>query len=67
MRSVFKAIFLRELKEKILSRSIALPTTFPTEKAPYKAWKNALYKKEWVIYGKRPFGGLQQVIEYFGR
>ncbi len=71
MKSVFKAVFLRqlnkELKEKILSKSIALPTTFPIDKAAYKAWKNALYEKDWVIYAKRPFGGPQQVIEYLGR
>jgi hypothetical protein len=67
LRSVFKAIFLKELKEKIQSKSIALPTTFPTEKAQYKAWLNALYDKEWVVYAKRPFGGPKQVIEYLGR
>jgi hypothetical protein len=26
-----------------------------------------IYKKEWVVYAKRPFGGASQVIEYLGR
>jgi hypothetical protein len=26
-----------------------------------------LYKKDWVVYAKRPFGGAEQVIEYLGR
>ena len=29
--------------------------------------RQALYKKEWVVYAKRPFGGANQVIEYLGR
>ncbi len=28
---------------------------------------NDLYKKKWVVYAKRPFGGPQSVIEYLGR
>ena len=26
-----------------------------------------LYKKPWVVYGKRPFGGPEQVLQYLGR
>ena len=28
---------------------------------------NQLYKKDWVVFAKRPFGGPQSVIEYLGR
>jgi len=27
----------------------------------------SLFKKDWVVYAKRPFGGPEQVIEYLGR
>ena len=27
----------------------------------------ALYKTDWVVFAKRPFGGPQSVIEYLGR
>ncbi|MGO3307420.1 MAG: IS91 family transposase [Sphingobacterium sp.] len=27
----------------------------------------SLFEKSWVVYAKRPFGGLKQVIEYLGR
>jgi hypothetical protein len=27
----------------------------------------SLFKQQWVVYAKRPFGGPQQVIEYLGR
>ena len=29
--------------------------------------KDGLYRKDWVVYAKRPFGGSQQVFEYLGR
>ena len=67
MQSVYRAIFLRELKEKIVSKSIVLPPTFSLEKPVLKAWLNDLYDNTWVIYAKRPFGGPKQVIEYLGR
>jgi len=28
---------------------------------------NELYKKDWVVFAKRPFNGPQSVIEYLGR
>ena len=31
------------------------------------AFRRDLYKNEWVVYSKRPFGGAGQVIEYLGR
>ena len=67
MQSVYKALFMKGLDALIQSNSLMLPPDFPTEKSAYKAWKNALYEKLWVIYAKRPFGGPQQVIEYLGR
>jgi Putative transposase/Transposase zinc-binding domain len=33
----------------------------------FARWKNALYKKDWVVYCKPPFGGAQQVFKYLGR
>jgi len=33
----------------------------------YKYIKNKLYKKEWVLYAKKAFGGPSQVLEYLGR
>jgi hypothetical protein len=58
---------MRALNAKIQSKSVVLPPTFSLEKGCYKAWKNGLYAKEWVVYAKRPFGGPKQVIEYLGR
>jgi hypothetical protein len=31
------------------------------------AFKDKLYRKEWVVYAKRPMGGAEQVYRYLGR
>jgi hypothetical protein len=67
MQSVYKALFMKGLDQAIQSQAINLPPDFSLEKPVYKAWKNTLYAKDWVIYAKRPFGGPKQVIEYLGR
>jgi len=33
----------------------------------YKQIQKELYKNQWVVYAKQPFGGPEQVIEYLGR
>ncbi len=33
----------------------------------FAALKDRLYRKEWVVYAKRPFGGPEHVFEYLGR
>jgi hypothetical protein len=67
MKSVYRALYMKALHEKIQAKTMTLPPDFPTEKKAYQAWKNALFAKDWVIYAKRPFGGPKQVIEYLGR
>ena len=67
MKSVYRALFMKALHEKIVSKTLPLPPDFPTEKSVYKVWEDELFQKDWVIYAKRPFGGPQQVIEYLGR
>ena len=33
----------------------------------FRQWKSSLYRTEWVVYAKRPFGGPEMVIKYLGR
>lgn len=35
--------------------------------AVFAATLDALYRKPWVVYAKRPFGGAEQVVSYLGR
>jgi hypothetical protein len=39
---------------------LAQPKTFA-------AWLRPLFRKDWVVYSKRPFGGPQFVLQYLGR
>src|SRR5215471_413283 len=39
---------------------LAQPKTFA-------AWLRPLFRKDWVVYAKRPFGGPEQVLRYLGR
>ncbi len=62
MSVVYKTKFLQALKELIANK-----TVIPTADTDTSALFNTLYKKEWVVYAKAPFGGPQSVIEYLGR
>ncbi len=33
----------------------------------FAAWIDRLYRREWVVYAKRPFAGPPQVLDYVGR
>ena len=62
MSIVYKTKFLQALKQLITDNEVIPPAG--TDMA---ALFNLLYKKEWIIYAKAPFGGPQTVIEYLGR
>ena len=53
MSKVFRAKYVEALKQRIpdLDKNLA----------------NDLFKKEWVVYAKRPFGNAHSVLEYLGR
>jgi len=61
MSAVFKGKFLEKLKNLIDSAAVlASPGT------DIKALFNLLYRKDWIVYAKAPFGGPHSVIEYLG-
>ena len=33
----------------------------------FSSWLRPLYRKDWVVYSKRPFGGPEHVLRYLGR
>jgi hypothetical protein len=62
MSIVYKTKFLQSLKQLIADNKV-----IPAAGTDMTALVNLLYKKEWIIYAKAPFGGPQSVIEYLGR
>ena len=61
MSAVFKGKFLEGLK-----KLIEVKTVVPSLQTNIKVPLNVLYKKDWVVYAKAPFGGPHAVIQYSG-
>ena len=57
---------MQKLKELLRDPDWKYPPGFPVNKA-FTEWKNELYKKDWVVYTKKPFAGVKSVVEYLGR
>ena len=66
MNKVFKAYFLKRLRQHLEHGELALPKHFPCH-SNYYNWKEKLYKMDWVVYCKPPFGGAQNVVQYLAR
>jgi Putative transposase/Transposase zinc-binding domain len=69
LRRVFRGKFVAGLKQAFQSgrlqfhgklAPLSLPKTFA-------AWLRPLFRKDWVVYAKRPFGGPEYVLQYLGR
>jgi hypothetical protein len=43
------------------------PAAHLAEPGAFAKWKSDLYKADWVVYAKRPFGDAGQVFRYLGR
>ena len=53
LSKVFRAKYCQKLKEK--------------ESIKYEQIRQALWKKPWVVFAKKPFGSPKSVVEYLGR
>ncbi len=53
MSQVFRAKFCQKLKER--------------NRSQYENIRQALWKQNWVVYAKKPFGNADSVVEYLGR
>lgn len=59
MKKVYKAIFLRLVRER--------RQDIPANRKQIDQAIDAAGKKKWKVYAKAPFGGPQQVVSYLGR
>jgi hypothetical protein len=66
MSKVYRAKLLTKLSEFIGSKNGRLLQT-PANSMTLPSVIKSLYRKDWVVYAKRPFGGPAQVVEYLGR
>jgi len=62
MAIVYRTKYLQALKQLVQAGKVCLPPG-----TNIAALVKICYKKPWVVYAKKPFGGPQQVMEYLGR
>jgi hypothetical protein len=69
LRRVFRGKFVAGLKSAFERRQLHLagelaPLTHPKS---FAAWLRPLFRKDWIVYSKPPFGGPDYVLHYLGR
>ena len=66
---LFRGKFLAGVKEAYQAGQLTFGGSVATLADPqvFRRWLDALYRQDWVVYAKRPFGGVRQVFRYLGR
>jgi hypothetical protein len=66
---VFRGKFVAGLRQVFQNGQLHFPGTLAPLAQPktFAAWLRLLFRKDWVIYAKRPFGGPEYVLQYLGR
>lgn len=69
MAKKFRGKFLACLKEAFNSNSLNLPGDIDTlgTKNKFQTLIKSLYKTNWIVYCKPPFGGPEKVLQYLGQ
>ena len=69
LRKVFRGKFVAALKQAYQDGALCLPERLKLLSEPkiFAAWLRPLFRKDWVVYLKRPFGSPQYVLQYLGR
>jgi hypothetical protein len=69
LREVFRGKFVSALKQAFRNGQLNFQGDLKLLAQPksFAAWLRPLYRQDWVVYLKRPFGGPQYVLQYLGR
>jgi Putative transposase/Transposase zinc-binding domain len=69
MGALFRGKFLAGLDAAWRAKKLSLAGSAADLDAPgaFEHLRDRLYRKRWVVFSKRPFGGPEQVIRYLGR
>jgi len=69
LRRVFRGKFVAGLKQAFHSGRLSFGGNLVALAQPktFAAWLRSLFRKDWVVYAKRPFGGPEYVLHYLGR
>jgi hypothetical protein len=66
---VFRGKFVAALKRAFREDRLRFQGSLTPLAQPktFAAWLRPLFRKDWVVYSKRPFGGPEYVLQYLGR
>lgn len=66
---VFRGKFIAGLKRAFQQRKLVFPGSLKpfAESKAFHAFLRTLFRQDWVVYSKRPFGGPQHVLQYLAR
>ena len=69
LRRVFRGKFVAALRQAYQDGRLNLPGNLTCLAPPktFAAWLRPLFRKDWVVYAKPPFGGPEYVLQYLGR
>src|ERR1022692_1724033 len=69
LRRVFRGKFVAALKQAFQEGQLNFHGNLTCLAQPktFAAWLRPLFRKNWVVYSKPPFGGPQYVLQYLGR
>src|ERR1700751_5996210 len=69
LRCVFRGKFVAGLKSAFQRKQLHLSgnLAFLAEPKIFASWLRPLFRKDWIVYSKPPFGGPEYVLHYLGR
>jgi hypothetical protein len=69
LRKVFRGKFVAALRQAFRDGQLRFPEKFKLLSQPkiFAAWLRPLFRQDWIVYLKRPFGGPGYVLHYLGR
>ena len=69
LREIFRGKFVHALKQAFQKGQLRFEGDLKLLAQPktFAAWLRPLYRQDWVVYLKRPFGGPEYVLHYLGR
>ena len=69
LRRVFRGKFVAALRQAFQEGQLSFHGNLTCLAQPktFAAWLRPLFRKDWVVYAKPPFGGPEYVLQYLGR
>ena len=69
LREIFRGKFVDALKQAFRDGQLNFQGDLKllAQTKTFAAWLRPLYRQDWIVYLKRPFGGPEYVLQYLGR